>query len=60
MPKKIRTAVPNLREAGEQGTGQVMKAMKVTDVYSSINYIKIGVDFLRNHMIEDWGDRPEL
>lgn len=40
---------------GEQGIGQVMKRMKLTEVYSSINCIEIGVDYLRNHMIEIMG-----
>lgn len=51
MPQKL--AQPYLIW-GKQGAGQVMQVMKLTDVYSPIiNCIEIGVDYLRNHMIED-------
>lgn len=42
----------------EQGIDQVMKGMKLTEVYSSINCIEIGVYYLRNHMTEDRGYLP--
>lgn len=38
----------------------MMKGTKITEVYSSINCIEIGVEYLRNHMIEDRGDLPGL